>query len=184
MKNIVISRNIFRELDLKRIYPLISYDELDNVLSKYAAVEDLGAGDIKMVSFAVVTYGDRILAVNKGSELVLGFGRIVSVGQEHKSQSLKGHIVDALYEESDIYLPNKAFNTEVIGLIASGDRAYDRTSLGCLFNIELLSPIVDESVGQKKLRMLNVGDVDPLRLRGWSEVIFRYFPERKYLAVN
>jgi hypothetical protein len=193
MKNIVVNRKIFNDLNFQHLYPIGDDEHLDSLLNRYAVVKEPEEdGEIRVVSFAAVSFNDQVLTVskpggvtvkfqdqrlfvNKEPELVLGFGRVVCVSQEKKAQSLKVHILDALYEELDAYLPGAAYIKSIEGLITSRERLYDRHSLGCLFNIQLEEPLADRTVGEKFLSMNRVGEIDPSRLRGWSEVIYQFF---------
>ncbi|MBA4349507.1 MAG: hypothetical protein C0415_05925 [Thermodesulfovibrio sp.] len=180
---ITISKEIMEHLRVSALKEVKDYGQLDSILGSYAKtchLKDIEHDQFRLVAFAVVMHGSKILVAKRHGEMILGFGGQVIVKQEMVGQSIKAHVITTLHQEIERYIPETPYRINIQGLIYCERRDYDRQNIGCLFLAETLEPIKPKVVDGKVISMYEIGSLDESSLKGWSAIIHQHFLERVY----
>jgi len=158
----------------------MGYRHLDNILKQYiilpqAKLNRHPESYLNLVSFAVVRWHDKVLAVLKGNgDLVLGFGGACMYEQARRDESIKGTAIDTIHRELDRYIPNVGYHISINGLIHSQDRLYDRANIGCFFNVDITDASMrPRLLGERIVYFAAMEKMTACHVRGWSKNIAR-----------
>lgn len=183
-KFIVLDQSVLGDMSLYNAVVPLGDGDLDRVLTSFGRVADsVDSGFLKVVVFAVVTYGNKVVVVEKGGETVLGFGK--GCRGISKFSLCRSSMLEQLYEELDCYIPGKAYGVIPIGAVYSDHREYDAGSVGFLFRVVLRRSLRARKVVGKACRvcMRGLEEIERVDLHGWSRLIYDVLSLRVRMGV-